>query len=109
MTGVQAALVYCPFPDRDSARKIAERLLEARLIACANIIPGVESVFEWEGRCSSELEVGVLFKITAARRDALVEKLGTLHRYDTPAVVAWHCDGAHPATLDWLMETTQSA
>jgi len=102
MTG---ALAYAPFPDRDTAREVAGTLLAEKLIACANIIGPVESVFEWEGERASEEEVGVLFKATAATLDALIERLGELHPYDTPAILGWHCDAGHPATLDWLGAT----
>ena len=99
MTG---ALAYAPFPDRDSAREVAGTLLSEKLVACANIIGGVESVFEWQGQRASEEEVGVLFKTTRAALETLIERLGELHPYDTPAILGWHCDAVHPATLDWL-------
>jgi len=102
MTG---ALAYAPFPDRDNAREIAGILLAEKLIACANILAPVESVFEWKGERASEQEIGVLFKTTGAALDVLIERLGELHPYDTPAILGWHCDAAFPATLDWL-ETT---
>ncbi len=108
VSGVHAALAYAPFADRESAREIAARLLEEKLITCANIMPGIESVFEWQGSCSSEVEVGVLFKTTAAQLDTLVARLGELHPYDTPAILGWHCDAAYPATLEWLAQTTQA-
>lgn len=104
-----AALAYAPFPDRDSARETAGTLLAERLIACANILAPVESVFEWDGRRASEEEVGVLFKTTAAALVALIERLGELHPYDTPAIIGWHCDAGHPATLEWLGATVASA
>lgn len=101
-SGTVAALVWCPFPDHDSAAQVAERLLGERLIACANILGNVTSVFAWDGGTQRGTEVGVLFKTTAQALDALVERLGALHPYDTPAILGWRCDGAHPATLAWL-------
>lgn len=102
MSEPSAALVWCPFPDTKSAKVAAELLLEERRIACANIIPGIVSVFEWHGVCSTSDEVAVLFKTTADRLDGLVIRLGECHPYDTPAVVGWRCDAAHPETLEWL-------
>lgn len=98
----EAALVWCPFPDRDSARAIAARLLEEKLIACANIVGTIEALFVWEGERSEGEEVAVLFKTTAAKLDALVARLGVIHPYDTPAVLGWRCDASHPATQAWL-------
>lgn len=97
-----AALAWCPFPDRPSAQAAAELLLSERLIACANILPGVTSVYEWEGEVSTGEEVGVLFKTTPACLEALVARLGECHPYDTPAIIGWQSDAAHPQTLQWL-------
>jgi len=107
MSETRAALAYCPFPDRESARTIAATLLDEKLIACANLLPGVESLFEYEGRCESETEIGALFKTVTEKADALIARLGELHPYETPAIVAWRCDTVHPATLEWFRETTQ--
>jgi len=100
-----AALVWSPFPDSDTARDAATQLLSERLIACANILPGVESVFEWDNTVSTAQEVAVVFKTTSQQLDKLTERLGLLHPYDTPAIVGWECDAAHPETLQWLGAT----
>ncbi|MCZ8137016.1 MAG: divalent-cation tolerance protein CutA [Porphyrobacter sp.] len=107
VAGDGAALIWCPFPDRETARAIAGQLLEEGLVACANIIGEVESLFVWQGARDSASETGVLFKTTAARLDAAVERLGKLHPYDTPAILGWHADAAWPATRAWLGSVTQ--
>ena len=99
---MSAALVWCPFPDADSARAAADALLDDRLIACANILGAVESRFVWDGARATGSEVGVLFKTTVAGLDPLIERIGELHPYDTPAIIGWRADAAHPATLAWL-------
>ena len=111
MSGGQTAgaLAYAPFPDRETAREIAGTLLAEKLIACANILGAVESVFEWNGERASEEEVGVLFKTTAAALEPLIARLGELHPYDTPAIIGWRADAGHPATLDWLAATVAPA
>lgn len=105
MTDTSAALIWSPFPDRNAAHAAAKLLLKDKLIACANILPAVESVFEWEGECSSANEVGVLFKTTAELLDSATARLGECHPYDTPAILGWRLDVAHPKTLHWLGET----
>lgn len=97
-----AAMIYCPFPDRDSVREIAGQLLDERLIACANIFGDMESLFVWESKRDCGKEVGVLMKTDAGLLDQAIERLGELHPYDTPAVVGWRCDSAAPATREWL-------
>lgn len=103
-----AALVWCPFPDAESARAAAAALLDERLIACANILGSIESHFVWEGARASGTEAGVLFKTTAERLEDVVERLGDLHPYDTPAIFGWLVDETHPATLAWLAGTVSS-
>ena len=97
-----AALVWCPFPDADSARDIIGRLLDEQLIACANILGTIESHFVWQGARATGAETAVLFKTTADALPHLVTQLGALHPYDTPAIIGWRCDAAHPATVAWL-------
>ena len=101
-----AALVWCPFPDADAAREVATRLLDEHLIACANILPRAESLFMWEGSVNSEQETPVVFKSTAGLLDRVIERIGQLHPYDTPAIIGWQCDAAHSATLTWLSAVT---
>lgn len=99
---IKPALVWCPFPDQATARALSEVLLKEKWIACANILGAIESVFEWNGQRGVSNEVPVLFKTTSDRLDRMIDRLGELHPYDTPAIVGWHCDAAHPSTLDWL-------
>ena len=102
MNELEAALVWCPFPDKAAALATAHTLLSEKLIACANIFPAIESVFEWQGEPSSAKEVAILFKTSADAMHALIARLGELHPYDTPAITGWRCDATHPATLTWL-------
>jgi periplasmic divalent cation tolerance protein len=106
VSDIKAALIYTPLPDAQTARSIAETLLEEGLIACANIVGPVESVFMWRGQCESASETAVLFKTTSAQMDRAVNRLAALHPYETPAIVANLCDAAHPDTLGWLAEQT---
>ena len=106
MPSERAALAWCPFPDRESARKTAQQVLQEQLIACANIIPVIESVFIWRDELATEHETAVLFKTRAALLPALIARVGALHPYETPAILGWECDGTHPATLDWLSGNT---
>jgi periplasmic divalent cation tolerance protein len=97
-----SALLWCPFPDMDSAADTAEILLEIGLIACANILPGMRSIYVWRGERGDEIEVGVLFKTHRARLPELTAKLTELHPYDEPAILGWPCDIAAPSTAAWL-------
>lgn len=102
-----AALIWCPFPDEPSARAAAGALLDERLIACANVVPGVMSLFTWQGAREAGAEVGALFKTTAARLDDAMRRLAELHPYDTPAITGWTVR-AEAGTLAWLQGETES-
>lgn len=97
-----AMLVWCPFPDPATAEQAATLLLDEGLIACANIMPGMRSLFAWNGVREEASEAGVLFKTNAAVIEALVARLCAVHPYDEPAVLAWRCDFAAPETAAWL-------
>lgn len=99
------ALIWCPFPDDASARSAASALLDERLIACANLMPGMESLFAWQGARDGARETGALFKTTAALREAAMQRLRELHPYDTPAITGWTVE-AEAATLAWLKGET---
>ena len=109
MSEKRAALIYTPLPDAQTARNIASTLLEENLIACANILGEVETVFRWEGRGESAKEVAVLFKTTSDAIDPAIARLGALHPYSTPAIVGTICDNTHPDTLEWLIEQVKGA
>lgn len=98
----EPALVWCPFPDADSAADAATILLETGLIACANILPAMRSLYIWQGDRGDEVEVGVLFKTNAGRLSELTARLTELHPYEEPAILGWRCDAAAPATAAWL-------
>lgn len=103
MTGSQGpALAWCPFPDGEAARQAIASLLDEGLIACANVISGMTSFYQWQGERGEASEAGVILKTDAALIAPLVARLGELHPYDEPAILAWRCDAASPGTLAWL-------
>lgn len=101
-----AALIWCPFASRADAEAAAGALLDAGLIACANILPGMISLYTWQGERGAGEEVAMLGKTTAAALEAAVAKLAEIHPYDCPAIVSWRADTAAPATLAWLAAET---
>lgn len=96
------ALVWCPYPDADSAAAAASALLDAGLIACANILPAIRSLYVWQGERGDAVETGVLFKTNTALLDRAVARIGELHPYEEPAILGWPCAAAAPATSAWL-------
>ncbi|MBN8248856.1 MAG: divalent-cation tolerance protein CutA [Verrucomicrobia bacterium] len=95
-------LVLVTAPDLPVARVLSRQALEARLVACANLIPGVESHYWWQGRLESGAEVMILFKTTAARVPALEALVRREHPYDTPEFLVLSPTAGTARYLDWI-------
>lgn len=101
---MSAGLIWSAFEDEDSAAEVAAKLLDERLVACANIVPGVRSLFVWRGERGEARECAVLFKTDASLLEHACARLAELHPYDTPAVSGWLADATAAATDRWLAE-----
>lgn len=95
-------VVLVTAPDIKTARRLARTALEARLIACANIVPKVESHYEWQGKIESAAEVLMILKTTKTRLAALEKLIISWHPYDTPEFIVFSLSGGNRRYLDWL-------
>ena len=100
--GQGPALIWAPFADPASAEAAAATLLDEGLIACANILPAMRSLYIWQGERGAGEECGALFKTDAALLDAVIARLAEIHPYEVPAITGWRGDAAAPATAAWL-------
>lgn len=98
-------VVLITAPD-DTAQKLAAALLDRRLIACANLLPGALSMFRWEGRVETERETVMICKTTQAHYAALEAALAELHPYDVPECIALESSRALRDYADWVEEET---
>lgn len=96
-------------PDKDSARVVASACLKARLIACANILPKVESLFCWQGQIDSETETLLRMKTPAQNFEAVCSMIRDKHPYELPAIVALQVQAVGPGVVDWVVAETQAA
>ncbi len=97
-----AFVVLCTCSSLEEARRIARSLIEGRLAACVNIIPGVESIYRWNGAVETANESLLLIKTSPERLPALQARILELHSYDVPEVIALSVgDGSEPY-LAWL-------
>lgn len=98
-------VVFCTCPP-DEAKPLARQLVEERLIACANILPGATSVYRWEGAVCEDEEALLVMKTSTERIPELTERIRALHSYEVPEVIALPLatDEGNPAYLRWLME-----
>ncbi len=90
-------LVLCTFPDADTASAVTKTLVEEKLVACGSILPGVRSIYAWEGKVEDAAEVLVLFKTAGPSYAKLEKRLLKLHPYDTPEIVAFEAGAASKA------------
>jgi len=104
-----AALVYTSWPDAQSARDAARRLVGEHLCACANIVPQVSSVYRWDGAVQEDAEALMFLKTARARLEALKVRLLDLHPYDLPAFSVLDIDDAasHGPYLDWVRQMSR--
>lgn len=99
-------LCLCTTPDLGSARMIADALVAERLAACVSLLPGVASVYRWEGRVEHADEVQLLVKTTRDCLPALQARIVALHPHELPEVIAVEAAGGLPAYLDWVAAET---
>lgn len=103
----EVRIVLCSCPDAGVADDLARRLVEARLAACVSLLPGIRSVYRWQGRVEQADEVLLLAKTTAARLEALQATLVEHHPYELPEVLAVAVGSGLDRYLDWVdAETT---
>jgi periplasmic divalent cation tolerance protein len=99
-------LVLTTAPDSAVGEKLIERLLEERLIACGNLVPGVRSLYHWEGSIVRESEVLILMKAEAAAVGRLFRRISDLHPYSVPELIELPVVGVSEAYSRWVMQST---
>lgn len=100
-------VVLSTFGSAEEARTVARTLVEEKLVACANLLPGVESIYRWQGAVETAAEVMVLFKTNIDRYYRLEERLKQLHSYELPEVVALPVRVGLLPYLRWVDESVQ--
>lgn len=100
----EAILVLSTFPDTSTAERIGRELVEQRCAACASILPGVESIYWWEGKVENAKETLVLFKTTSDRYEALETTLRQRHPYEVPEIIALPIEQGLSEYLRWVSE-----
>jgi len=101
-TGDRVMVALTTAPSAQVAESIGRSLVEEQLAACANVVPGITSIFRWKGSIERESEVLVVLKTTAAHVEALERRLVELHPYDVPELIAWSIEAGHGPYLDWV-------
>ena len=106
---MKAAWLYMTAETRDEAQAIGRALVEERLVACANILGPMDSIYWWDGAVKSETEVAFIVKTRATLVDQVVARVTEMHSYDCPCIVALPIEGGNPDYLAWIeAQTSQS-
>jgi periplasmic divalent cation tolerance protein len=95
-------LLYVPLPDQKTGQMMAQRLLEKKLIACANIFSPHIAVYEWNGAVCDDPEVVTIFKTSKDKKDQAMAAIEELHPYETPAIIAIDSTDTNKTFYDWV-------
>lgn len=106
LPGMSQVLVVLITAPEAEASALADSLVARRLVACVNIVAGMQSVFHWEGRVESEAESLLICKTSPARYADLEAALPALHSYDVPECIAVASDHALAAYAQWVRDET---
>ncbi|HTX43138.1 MAG TPA: divalent-cation tolerance protein CutA [Methanocella sp.] len=101
------SVVYIICRDMEEAGRIANALVEERLVACANS-GVVSSVYRWGGRIEHDTEVAMVCKTRTELVDDVIKRVKELHSYELPCITAWRLDGGYGPYLDWVKKETES-
>ncbi len=102
-------VVLSTVPNEQVGEKIARALLEENLVACVNMVPGVRSLYRWQGAIQDDRELLLVIKTRADRYEKLEQRLRELHPYEVCEVLALDVAAGSKAYLDWILAETRDA
>lgn len=103
------SLLYVTCASLEEAAKIGRALVEERLVACANIIPGMRSIYRWQGKLAEESECVLILKTRAQLVEKATARVKALHSYSVPCVLELPVGRGHQPYIDWLLAETSSS
>jgi periplasmic divalent cation tolerance protein len=98
----EVRVAFITAPDAETGTRIARALVEERLVACVNLVSGIQSIYRWEGTVKEDAEVLLVAKTRADRAGDLVDRVVELHPYEMPEVVLLPAVGGSAPYLDWV-------
>jgi periplasmic divalent cation tolerance protein len=108
MSEQRAVFVYTTYPSLVEAERIGKAVLEQRLAACVNILPGMISHYWWQGAIERGEEVVMIIKTRASLAEGVRAAVKALHSYTTPAILVLPIEDGEPGYLQWLMQETEA-
>jgi periplasmic divalent cation tolerance protein len=104
----RAVFVYTTYPTLVEAERIGKALLERRLAACVNVLPGMISHYWWQGVIERGEEVVMIIKTRASLAESVRAAVKELHPYEVPAILVLPIEGGEPGYLEWMMRETET-
>ncbi len=101
----ETVVVLVTAPNAEKAAEIARAVVEERLAACGNVIPGVRSIYRWEGRVHDDAEALLVLKAPKKRLQELCDRVVALHPYELPEVVGLSIEGGSEKYIDWIIQS----
>ena len=101
-----AVIIFCTVPGNDQAKSIARLLIEKKLAACCDIIPGVVSIYNWNDAIQEEKEYLLLIKTSQKKYEQVEKEIKMVHSYSVPEIIATSITEASQAYLDWMFKNT---
>lgn len=102
-------VVYTTCGNITEAESIARNLIDNRLAACVNVVPGLLSYYRWQGKVENDAELLLMIKTAGSLVDEVRNVLETLHSYDLPEMIVLPIIGGSPSYLEWLEQEVQPA
>lgn len=104
----RAVLVYTTYPALAEAEKAGRKIVEKRLAACVNILPGMVSHYWWQGQIERGKEVVMIIKTRASLAEPVRAAVKEMHSYSTPAILVLPVESLDPAYHAWIVEETRA-
>lgn len=102
MSAPALVTLYVTYPTAEEATRISRTLVAESLVACANILGPIQSIYRWQGATEETAEVAVLYKSTAAQAETASMRIAELHSYDVPCITVWPITSAFLPYAQWV-------
>lgn len=102
-----SSICYVTCPNEESAKKLASDLVTGKLAACVNMIPNIQSIYEWEGKINEDLEYLLMIKTTTENVEELTTYVRENHPYSVSEVISVKIESGNPPYLDWIAKNVK--
>lgn len=101
------SMAFVTVPNKDVGKKLASGLVDKQLAACVNMIPGLTSIYKWEGKIEEDSELLLMIKTKTELVDEISEYVRKNHPYDVAEVISSKIDNGNPPYLEWIRKTVK--